>query len=129
MTSIFRIALVFALALGLVACGSEDDNGDDDVTVDSADTCEQLVDATIPVMQEILDAVSEMSMEDIMSEEEPEELADFETRMEEIGERAEDMNCDDDEMGTLLEARVGDLTAEGPVGELLLEVIQSGEFD
>lgn len=122
------IALVAVLALAAVACGGDDEDDNAPVTVANAETCEQLMDAFIPVMQDLLDAVSDMSMADLMSDEEPEFLADFEDRMDEIGDKSDELDCQDDELQELLMERADQLTASGAVGELFLEAIRDGSM-
>ena len=128
MSRFTSLALVLFLAFSALACGSDDEDGDEALTVGNASSCEHLADASIPIMQTLLDAASEMTMADLTAEEPPEAISNFETRMNEVGERSVELNCSEDEIIDLLDARVDQLTASGPVGELLLEVFQEGRF-
>lgn len=119
------MALALVLALTAVACGGDDEP----VAIADATNCEQVMDAFIPLMQEILDSMSDLTMADLMSDDTPEPLLDFEERMEEIGAKAEDLDCSDDEMASMLEDRVDELEAEGPVAEFVLEILKEGDFD
>lgn len=118
------MALVLILALAVSACGGDDDDGGP-VSVADATSCEQVADAFVPLMQEVLDAVADLTMADLMSEDTPEPLVDFEGRMEELGAKSEELNCTDEEMTALLADRIDELEAEGPVGEFLLEALRS----
>jgi hypothetical protein len=130
LVSVKGLVLVLVLSLVLVACGGDDEGTDvAAVSVADATTCEQLVDAFMPLMQEVLDAVSDMTMGELTSGDPPEVLDDFEERMEEIGAKSDDLNCDDDEVSEMLASRAGELEASGPVGELLLEIITEGNFE
>lgn len=125
MVRILSLALVLMLAFGAVACGSDDDDADDEpLTVANADSCEELADASIGVMQNVLDAVSELSMADMMAEEEPDVFGDFEQDLENAEAKSNELNCSDEEMASLLEERVSNLTASGPVGEMVLQMLQ-----
>lgn len=123
--------LVFVLMFIIVACGSDDeDDAAEAVTVENATTCEQLMDLFIPAVQTMLDASSDVSMDELMgSGDTPEFLADFESTVEEIGAKSDEIGCESAEMQTLFDARVDDLTAEGAVGEFLLSSIKEIEFD
>lgn len=126
MVRLMSLVLALMLALGAVACGSDEDEAEDELlSVANAESCEELADAFMPIMQDVLDAVSEMSMEELTSGEEPEVLGEFEGRMEEVEAKSNDLSCEDDEMAALLEERVDDLTASGPVAEMVLEAIRT----
>ena len=130
MVKLTSMLLVLLLALGAVACGSDDEEEEDQVaTVENAETCADLMDAFMPIMQEVLDTVSDMSISDMMADEEPEFLGDFEERLDAIEVKSEELDCQEDELNVLLEERIDQLTATGPVGELLLELIREEGFD
>jgi hypothetical protein len=124
---LMSMALVLMLSFGAIACGSDDED-DEPPTAANAETCEELADAFVGTMQGVLDAVSELSMEDIMAEEEPEVLGDFEQDLEDAEAKSEELDCSDDEMAELLNDRVDDLTADGPVAELVLQMLQEEGF-
>lgn len=125
---LMSLALVLVLAFGAIACGSDDED-DDPPTAANADTCEELADAVIGTMQGVLDAVSDMSMDEMLAEEEPEFLGDFEQDMQDAETKSNELDCSDEEMGELLNDRVDSLTAEGPVGEMVLEMLQQEGFE
>jgi hypothetical protein len=126
MTRLLSFALVLMLALSVVACGSDDE--DEEPTIDNAETCADLMDAFMPVMQGVLDAVSDMSMAELMSEDEPEVLGEFEEDLDAIEAKSNELDCQDDELQALLLERVDQLTASGPVAELLLEMMNEESF-
>lgn len=128
MTRFLSFALVLMLALSVVACGSDDADEDEEPSVANAETCADLMDAFMPVMQGVLDAASDMSMADMMSEEEPAFLTDFEDELNEIEAKSDELNCQEDELQALLLERADQLTASGPVGELLLEMMNEESF-
>ena len=122
------LALVLMLAFGAVACGSDDED-DEPLTAANAESCEELADAVIGTMQDVLDTVSELSMEELMAEEQPEVLGEFEQDMQAAEEKSNDLDCSDDEMAELLNDRVDQLKAEGAVGELVLQMLQEEGFE
>lgn len=115
-----RKFFILMAALGLVAaaCGG-----------DSGGSCESVADDAIDVIQEVIDEMDSMSLEDIASmEEEPEVLQDMERRADELQAQANELGCSDAEMEQLLNARVGNLSADGMFGELLVDELQTGGF-
>jgi hypothetical protein len=131
MVKLTSMLLVLLLALGAVACGGSDDDADEDqvATVENAETCEELVDAFMPIMQGVLDAVSDMSIAELMADEEPDVLDDFEEQLDAVEAKSDELDCQEDELNALLEERLDQLTATGPVGELILELIREEGFD
>jgi hypothetical protein len=132
MTKMLSLGLGIILALAVAACGGDETSSggsNSPVTIASASNCDQVMDAFIPLMQELLNSMSDLTLTDLASEETPESLVAFEERMEEIGSRAEELNCSDEELKGLLVDRVDELSATGPVAEFLLEILKSGEFE
>ena len=118
----FRVAMVVALALGLAACGSDEDHSD--LTIAGAETCEQFADAYIAHVQEVLDELSSMSMDELMSaDEEPEVLGSLDDRIAESAEKSAELGCDD-QMEELFAERADQLTADGLIGEMMLSVMR-----
>jgi len=118
-----RKYLVFVAALGLVAaaCGGDSDGG--------ANSCEGVADDAIQVIQDVIDELDSLSLEDLAAmEDEPEVLADLEKRADELQDKANELGCSDATMEELLNARVGDLKAEGMFGELLVDELEGGGF-
>jgi hypothetical protein len=116
-----RKFFILLAALGLIAtaCGGDD----------SAASCEGIADDAIQVIQDVIDELDEMTLEEIAAmEEEPEALADMEARADELQAQANELGCSDEEMTELLNARVGNLRAEGFFGELLVSELESGGF-
>jgi hypothetical protein len=117
-----RKLFILLAALGLVATACGGDSG-------GANSCEGVADDAIKVIQDVIDELDSLSLEDLAAmEDEPEALADLEKRADELQEKADDLNCSDATMEELLNARVGDLKAEGLFGELLVDELESGGF-
>jgi hypothetical protein len=111
--------LVAALGLLAAACGGDSGGG----------SCESVADEAIEVIQEVIDEMDSLSLEEIAAmEEEPEVIQDMEKRADELQQQANDLDCSDAEMESLLNARVGNLNAEGMFGQLLVDELQTGGF-
>ena len=111
--------LVAALGLLAAACGGDSGGG----------SCESVADDAIEVVQDVINEMDSLSLEEIAGmEEEPEALQDMERRAEELQQQADDLGCSDAEMEQLLNARVGQLSAEGMFGQLLVDELQTGGF-
>lgn len=111
-----RKLLILMAALGLVvaACGG-----------DSAGSCEGVADEAIEIFQDAINEIDKMSLEDLASGNEPEALVKMEERADSLQVQAEDLGCSDAEMEQLMNARVGNLTADGEFGQMMLDGIQS----
>jgi hypothetical protein len=124
------LALFLVLGLVLAACGGDDngDGGDSGDAVADAENCAAIADLATDQIQELLTDVEELSLDELAGDETPEALGTFETQMNEIQERATELNCSDEELSALMEERVGDLEANGLVAEALLEQLQTEGF-
>ncbi len=116
------LALIFAGLLVFAACGDSGGGSDDPA---DATSCDDLVDSGLVLLQDALDALSELSLEDIATlEDDPEALQDLETRGEALQTRATELGCDESELSASLSERVDELEANGPFAELILEGIK-----
>ena len=129
MRIVLPLLLVFALALA--ACGGDDDDDNDVASVDDAETCEDIGDVFISEMQTLLDELSELDISDVSGDDQPEAMTDFEENLNGLDEKAQELDCSDEEMAEILEGRVDDLEADGPLAEIVLDAfrseIESGE--
>lgn len=127
MRKLLPLLLVFMLVLA--ACGGDDDDDDDGGNgggAADAETCEDLGQAFLDEMQVLLDELSDMSLEEVSGDEQPEAVTNFENSAEEFGDRADDLGCSDEEMATILQDNIDQLEADGPVPELVLESVKQG---
>jgi len=110
------VMLIAALGLVAAACGGDD-----------AGSCEGVADDAIATFQDVLDEVDTMTMEEAaaMGDEEPEFIVEMERKLEELEAQADSLGCSDAEMEELFLARLDNLTAEGMVGQLMLEALRS----
>jgi hypothetical protein len=121
------LGLLLVLAMVAAACGDDDDAG-------SADNCEGVADAAIDLLQETIDALGDLSAEELASldsEEPPEAFADLEAEGEALEARATELGCSDEEMGRFVADRIDDLdvAADNIIGQFILEGLRSGEGD
>ncbi len=122
MRKFLPLLLVFALALA--ACGGDDD--DDVGSIEDAETCEDVGDIFIDEMQVLLDGLSDVELSEFTGDEQPEAMTNFETAVDEISTKSDEIGCTDEEIQTILEDNVDELEADGPVAELLLQGFQEG---
>jgi hypothetical protein len=97
----------------------------------AAETCEELADETIELVQAMIDEVEDemgdTTIEEILaSEGDLPSLDRFRDRAAEVDERATELQCGQDELQTLIQARAGELEATTPIGELIIDGIRSG---
>lgn len=116
-----RKFFVLLAVLGLVAGACGGDSG--------GATCDSVADDAIDVIQEVIDEFDDMTLDELAAmEEEPQALVDMEQRADELQDQANELNCSDATMEELLNARVGDLKADGFFGELLVGELENGGF-
>lgn len=112
---VMRKFVMLIAALGLVAgaCGGDDAGG----------SCEAVADEGIAVVQDVINEVDEMSLEDVMAmgDEDPDFIIEMEKKFEELQDQADSLGCSDAEMEELFADRMGDLTADGEIGQLMLD--------
>lgn len=115
--------LLAGMLVFVVGCGGDDDDGD--VTnIEDADSCEQVADFALNEVQLLLDDLSDMTLQD-MGSEEPESFTRFEEEMTKAEEKSGELDCSDEEMADHFEDGIDDLEADGPVAELILQGMQS----
>lgn len=106
--------------LGLLAasCGGGSDAG--------ADSCEGVADEFIVIMQDVIDELDAMSLDDLGATETPPAIDDLEQRGDALQTKADGLGCSDAEMEELINARVGNLTSDGILGQFLIEEAEDG---
>ena len=106
-------AIVLALALAAAACG---DSGGE------AGSCDELVDEAVDLFQDALDSLADLTLEDAatLDQDLPEEFETLETRGAELEAQSEELGCTEAELQARFDERIDDLTADGPVAELIL---------
>lgn len=118
-----RKLLVLVAALGLFAgaCGGDGDAG----------SCAAVADDAIDLVQSMIDEFDALTVDELAEmDEEPAFFTDFEQQMEDLQSQADELGCSDSEMEALISDRIGDLTAEGMFGQMMLDEMQNeGMFD
>ena len=118
------VLLIAALGLVAAACGGDD--------AGSAGSCEDVADQAIDAFQDVINEIDSMTLEEAaaMGDEDPAFITDMEQRFEELEAQADSLGCSDDEMEDLFVARLDNLTAEGFLGELMIEEFRNqGVFE
>ncbi len=112
-----RGALLGAIALVVAACGGGDAGG-----------CPAIADDAVALVQDVIDEVDAMSLDELATLGEGDLLGDFEAQAQDLEQRAEDADCSDEELGTLLQERAGQLSATTEFGQIFVDLIASGSF-
>ncbi len=119
------LGLLLVLALVVAACG--DDDASDPAALD---TCESVADATIDLVQDVIDELESMSPSDVGALTQGEEFPAFveiEARGATLGLRGQELNCTD--IDALVQARADRLTADPANGftQLIVDGTRNGE--
>ena len=120
-------AVVLAFALFAAACG--DDDAADPAAID---TCEGAADATIAMLQDVVDIIGALepaALGALMAGTEPPEFADIEETAAAIGVKSQELGCTD--MAGMLAERADQLEAadENAIGQLIIQGVVDGDED
>jgi len=118
--------VILTFALLAAACG---DDAADPATIDS---CESAADATIVMLQDVVDIIGDLdpaALGALMAGEEPEAFAGLEETAAAIGQKAEELGCTN--INELLAERADQLTAadDNAIGQLIIQGVVDGDED
>ncbi len=119
------LGLLLALALTASACGDDGGGGVGNSTDPAAaSTCGELADVTINLLQQAIDSVSDLTVADFMdlagTGEMPEAINRLDTMGNDLQARADQLGCTDEDAQTLVCDRIGNLSADTEVAQLIL---------
>jgi hypothetical protein len=123
MRKLLPLFLVFVLVFA--ACGGDDDD-DSAGSIEDAKTCDDVGEVFIADMQTLLDELSDMSLTDFNGDQQPEALTNFETSINDISAKSDEIGCKDEDIQAYMEDNVDKLDANGPVAELILQSFKEG---
>ncbi|MFV9672669.1 MAG: hypothetical protein ACNYZH_05540 [Acidimicrobiia bacterium] len=114
------IVLTLVLALVLSACGGG-----------QPETCEDIADVTIDLMQDLIDnveqEVGDMTVEELVATQgDLPSVEEFQEEATKINEQALELQCSQATIETLVAERVHELEATTPIGQFMIEAIRSG---
>jgi hypothetical protein len=114
------LLLIVVFALVLAACGGG-----------QAETCDELAEETVNLMQELIDDVEKevgnVSVEELIATGEAlPSVEGFEEDAAKIDERAAELGCTQTEIQNGVAARANQLEANTPIGQFLIEAIRDG---
>lgn len=115
------LAIIAVFGLVATACSSSDDGG-------GAQTCDDIAQAGLDLLQDALDELGGMSIDELASlgeGDQPAAFDDIERAGEQIDADATALGCDEAELEDYVVSRVDQLEADGPVAELILEELKS----
>ena len=119
--------VVLAFALLAAACGDDDATDPAEVT-----TCEGIADATIVMLQDVVDIIGDLEPAELgalMGGEEPEAFAPLEATAAVLGQKTEELGCTN--INELLVERVDQLEAadDNAIGQLIIQGVVDGDED
>lgn len=116
-------ALLAGAMLMLTACGGSGFDG----TIATATTCEELADAAMNLIQDVLDEVGDMSLSDLaeMQDDPPESIQAIEDLEGDLEAKADEIDCSEEEGMRLMCERLDDLDAGEGLGAVFIEGIRS----
>ncbi|MFQ5948664.1 MAG: hypothetical protein ACE5KX_07380 [Acidimicrobiia bacterium] len=122
--------LVAAGALILAACGGGDGGAKDPASIEN---CDELAEARFDLLQESIDAIDDLSPEQLASlgleEEVPQVFANIEVRGEELEARAETLGCSEEQLTQYIVDNADRLEAKSDFGKLFVESIRGGQVE
>lgn len=115
-TILFAVVLVLALS----ACGGS-----------QPETCDEIADATIDLMQDLIDdvekEVGDMSVEELIATQgDLPSVEQFQEDAAEIDEQALELGCTQTEIQAAVTGKAGSLEASTPIGQFIIEAIRTG---
>ncbi|MDH3470780.1 MAG: hypothetical protein OEM94_05640 [Acidimicrobiia bacterium] len=111
---------VFVAVMGLLAAACSSSS--------SADSCDDVAQAGLDLLQDALDELGGMSIEEVAAlgeGEQPAAFDDIERAGDQIDEDATALGCDEADLEAYVVDRVDTLTADGAVAELVLAQLQA----
>lgn len=120
------ILLIVALSLAMAGCGigfGGDDAADDDISIEDAETCEDVADYFGVVAQEFINDAEDAGIQALAAGTESALFQEYMPRIEESQAKAAELGCDETEMRPLLADRLDDLETSGPVGNTIVDVL------
>lgn len=123
-----RKVFLLVLVIATTAAGCGDGDGGSGTDPAAANSCEELADVGINLMQDAVDQLDEMSLTDFTelasSDQMPAEMQQLEDIGNRLEARGDELGCSDEEGQQLMCERIDQLTADGEVGKLILEVLE-----
>jgi hypothetical protein len=116
-----RTIIVLLVTLVTAACGGAEGRPDPA----SLETCDEVAEAVIGVIQESIDAVDTAA--DNLTEPDPAAAADLEDAGTALQERAAALSCSEERMSQAIISLADRLEARSVYGQLIIEGIKAGE--
>lgn len=116
-----HLLLVFVLVASLVAAGCSNE----------PETCDDIADITIDLIQDLIDDVEkeygDMTVEEMVATGgDLPSVERFQAEAAKIDEQAVELGCTQSEIQAGVEAQVGELEAETPIGRFIIRAIGTG---
>lgn len=121
-----KLSILFlVLSLALAGCGfGGDDEEDTAVSIEDAETCEEVADYFADVGQDFINDAEDAGTAALLAGPDSEIFQEYQPQWEEAFQKAQELGCSEEEMQTLLNDRYDELEVDGPVGEAILELLR-----
>jgi hypothetical protein len=118
-------AILLTLSLMLAGCGiGGDDDEPEQLSIEDAETCEDVADYFAFVAQNFIDDAESSGMQALLAGPDSELYQRYMPELEASLQKAEELGCSEEEMRPLLAERLDELETDGPVGDLIVEVLR-----
>ncbi len=119
------LMIFLVLSLALAGCAIGGDNEEDSaVSIENAQTCEEVADYFAEVAQDFINDAEDAGMSALAAGMESEVVQEYLPQLERTQQKADELGCTEDEMRPLLSERVNELETDGPVGEFILQLLR-----
>jgi hypothetical protein len=124
-TPLRTLILLAALSLVLAGCGLNRGGNDEaeQVSIEDAETCEDVADYFAVVAQEFIDEAEAAGLQALAAGPDSELFQRYMPRLEQSQAKANELGCDEDTMRPLLADRLDDLETSGPVGTTIVNLL------
>ena len=113
------------LSLALAGCGiGGNDEEDTAVSIEDAETCEEVADYFADVAQDFINDAEDAGMTELAAGMESEVVQEYLPQVEMSQQKAQELGCSEEEMRPLLEERLDQLETDGPVGEFIIQLLR-----
>jgi succinyl-CoA synthetase alpha subunit len=117
--------MLLILSLALTGCGiGGDDEEDATVSIEDAETCEEVAEYFAGVAQDFINDAEDAGMIALAAGMESEVVQEYLPQVEMTQQKVQELGCSEEEMRPLLEERIDELETDGPVGEFIIQLLR-----
>lgn len=119
------LAILLTLAVVLAGCGiGGDDDQPEAASIEDAETCEDVADYFEDVAQRFINDAEDAGLQALMAGPESELFQRYMPELEASQQKADELGCGEEEMRPLLAERLDNLETDGPVGNMIVDILR-----